>query len=192
MARCRAFTGTSPVSVSRLDEGNGFHKREGRVAVHPKNIAEFSTVDLGKAKPGLVYDAEGVTLFGKYTDQLSTYRAKREWQTILASHFLLEPDRDYELRTHCSIDEDQFVLSCSFVSACGRYAFWRLVNRQAPEAEQKLNGQRERVQKSARGFLGSNWNDEKQTTFVMSALEEQIQRTDENTGLVNRLLQLFK
>ena len=62
------------------------------------------------------------------------------WQAILASHFLLEPDRDYELRTHCSLDDEQFVLSCSFLSACGRYAFWRLVNRQAPEAEQKLNG----------------------------------------------------
>ena len=78
-------------------------------------------------------------------------------------------------------------------SACGRYAFWRLVNRQAPEAEQKLNGSRERVQKSNKSFLGAGWGTEnKETTFVVSAFEEQIRRSEENRSLVNRLLQLFK
>ena len=32
-----------------------------------------------------------------------------------------------------------FVLNCYFTSACGRYAFWRLINNQAPEAESKLS-----------------------------------------------------
>ena len=159
---------------------------------HTKDISEVSSVDLTKARPGLIYDAEGVTLFGKYTDQLSTYRSRKEWQAILASHFLLEPERDYEIKAICSIDDNKVLLSCSFTSACGRYAFWRLVNRQAPEAEQKLNGQRDKVQKSAKGFLGSPWNEEKQTAFVMSSLEEQIKKSEENTSLVNRLLQLFK
>ena len=163
------------------------------MAVHSKTLSEFASVDLSKAKPGLIYDAEGVTLFGKYSDELSAHRAKREWQEVLGSHFLLENERDYELGAFCSLEENQFLLSCNFVSACGRYAFWRLVNRQAPEAEQRLNGQKERIQKSAKGFMGSPWNaDSKETTFVVNALEEQIQRNEENKSLVNRLLQLFK
>jgi hypothetical protein len=163
------------------------------MAVHSKSVAEFTSVDISRAKPGLIYDAEGVTLIGKYTDELSAHRARREWQSILSSHFLLESDRDYELKTFCELEDNQFLLSCTFMSACGRYAFWRLVNRQAPEAEGKLNGARERIQKSSKGFLGSSWNSEsKETTFVVNALEEQIQRNEENTSLVNRLLQLFK
>ncbi|MFN8391081.1 MAG: hypothetical protein U0136_12395 [Bdellovibrionota bacterium] len=163
------------------------------MAVQSKSLTEFTSVDITKAKPGLIYDAEGVTLIGKYTDELSAHRARKEWQSILNSHFLLESDRDYELKTYCVLDDNQFLLSCAFMSACGRYAFWRLVNRQAPEAEQKLNGAKERIQKSAKGFLGSTWGSEnKETSFVVSALEEEIQRNEENTSLVNRLLQLFK
>lgn len=163
------------------------------MAVHSKTLSDFASVDLSRAKPGLIYDADTVTLFGKYQDELSAYRARRDWQQVLSSHFLLENERDYDLSVFCSLDEGQFFISCNFVSACGRYAFWRLVNRQAPEAEQRLNDQRERVQKSAKSFLGSNWsNESKETTFVVNALEEQIQRNEENRSLVNRLLQLFK
>ena len=163
------------------------------MAVHSKSVSEFTSVDITKAKPGLIYDAEGVTLLGKYTDELAAHRARKEWQLILNSHFLLEAERDYELNTFCDLGEEHFLLSCCFLSACGRYAFWRLVNRQAPEAEHKLNGCKERIQKSAKNFLGSSWsNENKETTFVVNALEEQLQRNEENTSLVNKLLQLFK
>jgi len=162
------------------------------MAVHPRH-ATTSSIDLSRAKPGLIYDAEGVTLFGKYQDELSAYRARREWQTIFSGHFLLENERDYEMSVFSSLEDNQFILAACFTSACGRYAFWRLVNRQAPEAEQKLNGHRERIQKSNRNFLGSSWNaDSKETTLVVSAFEEQIQRNEETVSLVNRLLQLFK
>ncbi len=162
------------------------------MAVHFKPALR-TNLDLDRAKLGLIYDAEGITLFGKFTDELSAHRARREWQMIFSSHFLLERERDYDLHVFTSLEDNQFVLSCSFVSACGRYAFWRLVNRQAPEAELKLNGNRDRVQKSAKSFLGAGWGTEsKETTLVVSAFEEQIQRNEENKSLVNRLLQLFK
>ncbi len=163
------------------------------MAVHSKSVSEFTSVDLTAAKLGLIYDAEGVTLIGKYSDELSAYRSRREWQGILSNHFLLENERDYDLTVYSSVEDGQFLLSCAFSSACGRYAFWRLVNRQAPEAEQKLNGQKERIQKSAKNFLGANWDTtSKETTFVVNAFEEQIRRNEENRSLVNRLLQLFK
>lgn len=157
------------------------------------NLSDFSNIDIQRAKNGLIYDAETVTLIGKYGDELTAHRNKKEWLTVLSSHFLLEQDKDYELNTFSSLEENIFLLACTFTSACGRYAFWRLANRQASEAEQKLNGTNEKIQKSARGFLGGNWgSDSKETTLVVSALEEQIQRNQENTGMMKRILRLFQ
>ncbi|MBP9838511.1 MAG: hypothetical protein KBC84_07330 [Proteobacteria bacterium] len=151
---------------------------------------EFQNVDINKAKPGLIYDAEGITLLGKYSDEIATYRAKKVWKEILGSHFLLEDKKDYEIRAYCSIEHNQFIISCCFTSACGRYAFWRLINRQAPEAEQKLNGNRDKVHKINKGFMADNNKNE--TTFVISSIEEQILRNKENKTLLGRLIHLFK
>ena len=90
------------------------------------------------SKPALVFDAEAVTLTGHYLDELGAYRARREWMDILNSFFLLEKDRDYEMEVVYSESDDLYFLDCVFVSACGRYAFWRLINNQAPEAENRL------------------------------------------------------
>ncbi|MCC6933988.1 MAG: hypothetical protein IT292_12190 [Deltaproteobacteria bacterium] len=87
------------------------------------------------------YDTDKVLLVGSYSDELSAYRAKRSWLDILAAHFTLEKGRDYDLNLvkPCSEKEiNNFTLTCSFHSACGRYAFWRLINGQSPEAENKL------------------------------------------------------
>lgn len=86
----------------------------------------------------IVFDAEAVTLLGRYGDELSAHRARRAWQETLNGYFLLEVERDYETRIVVDSEEGSFQLACSFVSACGRYAFWRLLNHQAPEAEQRL------------------------------------------------------
>lgn len=141
--------------------------------------------DLDRAKPGLLYDADHVTLVGKFTDELSTYRARKLWTEVLNNYFLLEPDRDFELKPYCSIDDNRFALSCTFCSACGRYAFWRLINRQAPEAEQKLGGLGERPQRIGRVSR-------EKTAFILGGIEHQIDANDENKSLVERLLQLFK
>lgn len=150
----------------------------------------YANIDIKKAKQGLIYDAEGITLIGKFGDQISAYRAKREWHKILSSHFILEAEKDYELKTYCSLENNLFIIDCSFISACGRYAFWRLINRQAPEAEQKLNRSGEKIQKPNKGFLASQEN--KQTAFVISSIEEQIENNKENKTLIGRLIHLFK
>lgn len=87
----------------------------------------------------VVFDAESVALLGKFNDELSAYRTRKKWVDVLSSYFLLERDRDYELEIKFLDEEEHFILSCTFISACGRYAFWRLINHQAPEAEQKLS-----------------------------------------------------
>ncbi|MBL7663428.1 hypothetical protein JNK13_11815 [bacterium] len=92
-----------------------------------------------KLHPGVLsFDADGTTLIGRYTDELSAYRAKRKWIEILKKHFLLDQGRDYELSILVNPVNKYFALNCYFTSACGRYAFWRLVNNQAPEAELNL------------------------------------------------------
>ncbi len=150
----------------------------------------FTNVDIKKAKNGLIYDAEGITLIGKFGDQISAYRAKKEWQKILNTHFILDLEKDYEIKAYCSLENNLFFINCSFVSACGRYAFWRLINRQAPDAEQKLNCTGEKVQKPNKGFLATQEN--KQTAFVINSIEEQILKNTENKSLIGRLIHLFK
>ena len=87
---------------------------------------------------GLVFDADGVAVIAKYRDELAAYRARRRWVDVLHRYFLLEKARDYELSILAVAENNYFVLNCFFISACGRYAFWRLVNEQAPEAEHQL------------------------------------------------------
>lgn len=97
-----------------------------------------TSVDLRKLRPSVVFDAESVALLGKFGDQLAAYRARKRWIEILHNHFLLERERDYELTIASSSETGSYVVSCSFTSACGRYSFWRLINHQAPDAEQKI------------------------------------------------------
>jgi hypothetical protein len=81
------------------------------------------------------FDAERISLQGVYGDQLSAYRAKRGWVDALERCFLLEADHDYTLEARSDFGELRFSLACTFHTACARYAFWRLTNEQAPEAQ---------------------------------------------------------
>ncbi|MCO6432283.1 MAG: hypothetical protein J5J00_15625 [Deltaproteobacteria bacterium] len=84
---------------------------------------------------GVRFDATRVCLTGTYADELSLFRAKRSWSEILEDNFLLEKNYDYEFTYHCDTERLNFILNCEFVTSCGRYAFWRLTNNQAPEAQ---------------------------------------------------------
>lgn len=144
-----------------------------------------------KYKEGLIYDAESVVLAGKHSDELSAHRAKRQWVGVFSSYFLLENERDYELWVTSDLAEEYFVVHCCFVSACGRYAFWRLVNQQAPEAEAKLgaslkNTTIKRLLAANRSAIRSG-----REPFVLSALSEQINQNNETQGLIRRILKLF-
>jgi hypothetical protein len=114
--------------------------------------------DSDLAKPGLIFDADTVTLLGKFTDEFSAYRGRKQWMEVFAHYFLLERTRDYDTEVGAIEGTDYFFLRCTFSSACGRYAFWRLVNHQALEAEEKLHAHNMVNKKSARFLLGSIWS----------------------------------
>lgn len=83
----------------------------------------------------VLFDSDQVTLEGRYEDELSIFRARKVWTEVLETNFLLEKGDDFKFGTVTDLDEKRFVLKCSFSTACGRYAFWRLVNSQAPESQ---------------------------------------------------------
>lgn len=84
---------------------------------------------------GVSFDPEHITLEGSYTDQISAYRARRVWVSTLTESFLLEIDHDFKLKVEMNSESARYFLRCEFLTACARYAFWRLTNNQAPEAQ---------------------------------------------------------
>lgn len=81
------------------------------------------------------FDADRIRLEGRYTDQLSAYRARRIWRETLLNYFLLEPEHDFTLQVASDKETSIYTLNCDFTSACARYCFWRLTNDQTPEAQ---------------------------------------------------------
>ena len=84
---------------------------------------------------GVCFDPDSTTLTGTYSDEISAFRAKRLWVDTLEVNFLLDLDQDFSIKLARDMDSHKFTLSCRFHSACARYAFWRLTNNQAPEAQ---------------------------------------------------------
>ena len=84
---------------------------------------------------GLWYDAEKLILEGIYLDEVSAYRARRSWIKTFELNFLLEEIHDFKVKVVFDRDEGRYHVQCTFTSACGRYAFWRLTHHQAPEVQ---------------------------------------------------------
>jgi len=81
------------------------------------------------------FDPDKTILEGLYTDELSAHRARKNWLTALETHFLLDLDHDFSMKIEFDEADKVYRLKCTFSSACARYAFWRLTNSQAPEAQ---------------------------------------------------------
>jgi hypothetical protein len=148
--------------------------------------------ELEQQKPGLVFDADNIALVGKFTDEISAYRARRSWIDVTKNYFLLESKRDFEMTIRYS-EDGLYVVSCAFHSACGRYAFWRLVNRQAPEAEAKLYTPNMLNTKSARFLLGSLWPSSDSGPWLYSGKgDTQILGAKSKESFLNRIGRFFR
>lgn len=86
----------------------------------------------------VTFDVENISLEGNYFDELSAFRAKREWKETLEYFFLLDEGHDFTLKNSGKISDGAFILTCHFSTACGRYAFWKLTNNQSPEAQYSI------------------------------------------------------
>lgn len=84
----------------------------------------------------LVYKLEDFMIYRVFRDEVSAYRARRLWPRIFGEHMLLDVGRDYRIRVMRA--DNGWAAVCECTSACGRYAFTRLANAQAPECEDRL------------------------------------------------------
>jgi hypothetical protein len=98
-------------------------------------IADRSERPSIEIEDGLVYKPDHSSFEGTYPDELCVQRVKKTWCTILETDFLLIPRTDFVLKKEFDPTSARYHMSCSFTSACGRYAFWRLLNEQAPEVQ---------------------------------------------------------
>lgn len=84
---------------------------------------------------GVTFDPDAIVIQGIYQDELSAHRAKRLWAEALLTNFLLDEGEDFSLSITALRESGCFYLACYFLTASGRYAFWRITNHQAPEAQ---------------------------------------------------------
>jgi hypothetical protein len=100
---------------------------------HGTGLAGENSV--GPGMLGLWYDPERLVVEGVYQDEVTAYRARRRWIEALGKNFLLEEGLDFSLKVRRSRGGRSFRVRCDFLTACGRYAFWRLTHHQAPEVQ---------------------------------------------------------
>lgn len=116
-------------------------------------IQESSATTPLTVSRGLWYDAERLVLEGFYGDEVTAFRAKKRWIEVLESNFLLERGIDFSVAVAdervpvtpmlggCMGEpsetgtEFRYSVRCDFLSACGRYAFWRITHHQAPQVQ---------------------------------------------------------
>jgi hypothetical protein len=87
---------------------------------------------------GLCYDPERLIVEGIYQDEVTAYRARKRWIETLRHNFLLEDAHDFVMKVKRVSGGRYFRVRCDFITACGRYAFWRLTHHQAPEVQMVL------------------------------------------------------
>lgn len=96
----------------------------------------YALKNWGVPEPTTVcFDPETISLQGVYRDELSLFRAKKKWADTLEISFMLEHNKDFSFTMIRHYEELKFILFCHFHTASGRYAFWRLTNYQAPDAQ---------------------------------------------------------
>lgn len=81
------------------------------------------------------FDPETSALAGVYTDELAVHRAKRGWRSVLETNFVLELGHDFTLEIVEDPTTGRYLMRCEFISGCGKSAFWRITNHQAPETQ---------------------------------------------------------
>lgn len=140
---------------------------------------QHSVIELTREFPRscqVSFDSETATLEGAYPDELSAHRARKVWIDTLESNFLLEKNHDFKIRVEGTVEDSAFALRCDFLTACGRYAFWRLTNDQAPEAQYIIETAHiPNAESMYDAFLGAP-DLQQQTQFYVSEIERELGR----------------
>jgi hypothetical protein len=139
------------------------------------------------------FDPHTATLEGQYQDELSAHRAKKVWIETLEHNFLLDSGHDFNISMSGSIAEGEFRIECFFGTACGRYAFWRLTNNQAPEAQYSIETAHiPNAESLYARMLSAPDLDRKKKTAIFEIPEQFQQLTSQKKGVVTWLKGLLR
>jgi hypothetical protein len=104
-----------------------------REPVEALSTTPYPRQDLLDSAKISISEAESL-ITGTYTHELTLYRARKLWEQVLESYFLLDKHTDFLIKTRANHETGEYSLWCFFTSACGRYACWRIAHDHAPEA----------------------------------------------------------
>ena len=83
---------------------------------------------------GVCFNPEKCEVYGNYSDEISAYRAKKNWNDALTINFQLNSSTDYSMEI-TDTNHGTYLLTCTFHSSTSRYAFWKITNHQSPEVQ---------------------------------------------------------
>jgi hypothetical protein len=81
----------------------------------------------------LLLNTEEFTIETPLRDEITIFRARKQWRMLLKEQMMLEENRDFKLVTLRLGAGNVVSLHCMFQTSFGRYAFWRLASMQANE-----------------------------------------------------------
>lgn len=101
-------------------------------------------VNEGISAGAVSFEPDLNVMLTRSVDEVSAYRTKKLWRQLLEDYFLLEDDLDFILQVEQFKGEAAWSIVCTFETASGRYAFWRMINNHVPEVVEKLTGKVEK------------------------------------------------
>ena len=91
-------------------------------------------------KPQFKHTEDLSALSSTFDTEFTAFSVRRLWINLFQKYFSLEKDIDYNLHVNKEDDggDEKYNLNCEFTSPNGKYAFWKLINKKAIQAEIEL------------------------------------------------------
>ena len=91
-------------------------------------------------KPRLKHTEDLSALSSTFDAEFTAFSVRRLWINLFQKYFSLEKDKDYNLYVNKESlgHNEMYELNCEFISPNGKYAFWKLLNKKALQAEIEL------------------------------------------------------
>jgi len=91
-------------------------------------------------KPHLKHTDDLSALSSTFDAEFTAFSVRRMWINLFKKYFSLEKDKDYYVYVdkNTTGNNETYELNCEFTSSNGKYAFWKLLNKKAFQAEIEL------------------------------------------------------
>lgn len=76
----------------------------------------------------ITVDLSNFSIESKFCDEVTRFKTKKGWRTILETLFLLDEKEDFVIESFNDPDKCFYFLKLSFISQVGKYSFFRLTS----------------------------------------------------------------